>query len=632
MDKSFRLGRWIVRPQRGCIDSPDETIHITPKSMSVLVCLAKARGQVVSRNDILDTVWPGADVTDDVLTHSVTELRRAFGDSPRNPGVIETIPKVGLRLMLDASWFDEPDGRSGVLKLRGRNPVLIGLLVAAVFFVGLFVWLRAGDRGVEPEGGVATAEKTIAVLPFVDLSPERDQEYLAAGLSEELTDGLSRVEGLLVFGPQLAFLFTGTEARQRDASPRYSAEYLLDGSVRKSGDRLRITARLVEARDGLQIWSHTFDRPYDDIFAVQDEIAGAVAVALRVELGVGHPGLRSGRTSNVAAFEHVIRGNHALDFTSEGMNKALAHYRSAVELDPDYAIGWLRLSAAYSVLATFGDRPQADRYSELADLALARARALAPDSWHVLGAAAAREMQEHDWIAARRFYDQARAVRPNAANRLLGDVVASNVDLDMLLKPGHMAEVVGLIEHVTRVRPLHHSYTSHLPNAYLSLGRLDEALAEIERAYARPRNRWVDSQTGVLIALSIGDEELIRTWLKRAMMHDLRRTEGSHSAMLKRLGDRERALGWLHETYGSGPDFDDIVIVWAAYYGDVELVLKCMRRSKDLWFFWGPLMADARATEEFKSIVRDVGLVDYWREYGWNEYCAPTEGDDFECR
>ncbi len=631
METGFRLGRWTVRPQRGRIDSRDKAIHISPKSMSVLECLARAKGEVVSRNDILDAVWPGADITDDVLTHSVMELRRAFGDSPKDPRVIETIPKVGLRLMLEVSELDELDDRLGRRRASGRNLALVGLL-AAVVIIGIFVWSSIGDQGVPPDVGDNAAESSIAVLPFVDLSAEQDQGYLASGLTDEITDRLSQLEGLLVFGPQLAFLFTSTEANQRDDLPQYSAEYLLDGSVRKSGERLRMSVRLVEARNGLQIWSHTFDRPYADLFAVQDEIAAAVAWALRIELGVGDPSWLAGRTSNVAAFEHVMRGNHALDFTPEGIDTALAHYRTAVELDPDYAIGWLRVATVYSILTTFGDRSQADRYHALSNQAMARAQALAPDSPLVLLSAAGRAQQEHNWIAARRLLDQAQAGYGSTADRVLGRIEVSNVDLDMLLKPGHVVELVHLIENVTRVRPLHHTYSSHLPNGYLSLGRLDDALVEIERAYARPRNRWVDSHTGVLIALSIGDEELIRLWLGRAMMHERHSTENSHAAMLERLGDRERALDWLHEAYTSGPNVDDIVIAWAAYYGDTELVLNCMRRSRDLWFFWGPLMADARATGEFKSIVRDIGLVEYWRAYGWNDYCEPLGPEDFECR
>jgi polyphosphate kinase 2 (PPK2 family) len=129
----------------------------------------------------------------------------------------------------------------------------------------------------------------------------------------------------------------------------------------------------------------------------------------------------------------------------------------------------------------------------------------------------------------------------------------------------------------------------------------------------------------------LDDPALIRVWSQRVLEHAEPKRREAIATMLELLGDRERALRWLRKAYETNPGDDDIVIVWASYYGDSELVVKVMRRSMDLWFFWLPLTAHARETEEFKNIVRDFGLVDYWREFGWNDYCSPVGEDDFEC-
>ena len=629
-DKDLKVGNWVVRPQRLCIERGHTSTHVKPKSMAVLQCLARAEGQVVSRNDILDEVWPGADVTDDVLTHCVTELRKAFGDSPQDHRVIETIPKKGLRLMLEVTWVGESVRKSSETGARWSGvsaEFRIGPLLAVVIIAGLLAWFFfVRDGGVQT--GTAEVEKLIAVLPFVDMSPAKDQQYLADGVAEEISGRLSRIEGLLVFGPRRAFLLTGAESDQRTDPQQYSAEYLLNGSVRKFEGRLRITITLDEARNGLQVWSHTFDRPYADIFAVQDEIAAAVAKALSVELGVGHAESRIGSTSNLAAYEQVLRGDSYFDLMPSGLEKALSHYRNAIELDPDYALAWMRIAWYYGAIQYVTDPSEADEHQKLAEEAIARALELAPESEYVLLSAAEVHFMRQDWIEARHLYDRAKAILDRRANTVFAGASMMNTHVSMLLKLGYMSEQVRLLERVSQGRRLEGLFAHFLPQAYLSAGRTDDALAALERAFTESRAGPHVSYVGVSVALTLDDPALIRVWSQRVL------EDGGAEAiktMLDLLGDRERALAWLREAYETDPGHDDIVIVWGSYYGDDELALKAMRRSMDLWFFWMPLTARLRETEEFKSIVVDVGLVDYWREFGWNDYCKPAVGDDFEC-
>lgn len=634
MKTGFRLGHWTVWPQLDRIDGHGETIHITPKSMAVLECLARAQGEVVSRNEVLDAVWPGADVTDDVLTHSVTELRKAFGDSPQDPRVIETIPKKGLRLMLEVAWFDESDGESGDHGAR-RSRVSAALRIWSLLVIviaGLFAWFYfvVHDGGVP--NGVTDVDKSIAVLPFVDMSPDKDQQYLADGLAEELTYRLSRLDGLLVVGRSAYFPIGGTSQDPRSAISQLSVDFFLDGSIRRVASDVRITAQLIDADEGFHLWSHSFNRPFADIIEIQDEIATAVANALSVELGVGEPDARIGSTSNLSAYEQVMLGDSYMDWTAAGMDRAISHYRRAVELDPDYAIAWQRIANFYSwIRYVTGQSDRAEQY-ELAYRAISRAMELAPESPIVLATAADVQLRRHNWLGARRLYDRVAALTSPYSSLGPGIAGLSSPPIELIYRLGYASEEVRQYDTATQTDPDSLVPPMYVVRAYLSVGRIDDALADLQRGYTLEGDMSPLCDVGVVVALSIDDPDLIRLWLERAWKHQRPGAKGANQAMVERLFDRERALAWLHRTYEAGPELDYYVILWASYYGDDELALKAMRRSLDLWLFWIPLTAHLRKTEEFRDIVRDAGLVDYWREYGWNDFCRPLGQTDFECR
>ncbi len=633
METGFRLGPWTVWPQRDRIDGQGKTIRIKPKSMAVLECLAGAQGQVVSRNDILDAVWPGAAVTDDVLTQCVTELRKAFGESPQDPEVIETIPKKGLRLIVEVTWIDEPGeepvdagARRSVVSATFRAWPLLVVIVASVF-----AWLYLSGRDGEEHGVIADTDKSLAVLPFVDMSPDKDQQYLADGLAEQLTYRLSQLDGLLVVGRSGSYLIGGTSPSTRSALVQLPVDYFLDGSIRRAGDDLRITASLIDGEEGFHLWSYSFDRPFADIVEIQDEIATAVASALSVELDVGDADARVGGTSNLAAYEQVILGDSEKDWTPSGMDRAIAHYRRAVELDPDYAIAWQRIADFYSWVWLVMGQTDGSGESELAYQAILRAMELAPRSPEVLFTAAQVHLRRHNWIKAKQIYDRIEAARSPYRHLTPGIAFTSSIPVELAYRLGYLANEVRYYDRVsamyTRTGLPHH----YVARAYLSAERVDDALAELDRSYQEAGPESPVCDVGVLVALSIDDRELIRLWLERAWKNERPGAMGANEAMLERLFDRERALVWLRRTYEAGPELDYYIILWASYYGDDELALKAMRRSLDLWLFWVPLTAHLRGTEEFRSIVRDAGLVEYWKMYGWNDFCRPLGEAGFEC-
>ena len=414
MAGDFSVGEWIVRPERLRMRLAGKTVHVTPKSMAVLVCLADAKGHVVARNDILDKVWPGAAVTDDVLTQCIVELRKAFDDSAHDPRYIETIPRKGLRLVAPVS--DIVDEASQATKsLTRRRVALVAMAVAATAFIAAWI-LFEGRQGGPPEP--TPQVKTVAVLPFADMSPAGDQGHIADGISDAIVIRLGSIQNLLVVARTSSYFYRARLDDIETIARGLGVRYFLKGSTRRSGDNIRVTAQLVDTESGYQLWGDTYDRPFEDIFAVQDEIAEAVATALSLTLNVG--ALRNAGTRNVEAFEEYWLGIEAYYgkgsdpwVDKDGHLRSLAHFLRATRLDPDWGNAWAYLALTYhwGRVHSVDDQP----WTELAFEALKRANALAPNQPLVANVYAEIHTFAGNWREAEQGVqrlDMLRKVRP----------------------------------------------------------------------------------------------------------------------------------------------------------------------------------------------------------------------------
>jgi transcriptional activator of cad operon len=277
--------------------------------MRLLVCLATRRGDVVSIDELIDTVWEGVAVSPDSVYQAVTSLRRQLGDDPRQPTYIATMPRLGYRMVAAVSaWEDRPatdeKPAEGSIPVRidggvagpGRGPAPRSLLsqglawaTGVVLCVCLAVaWMvrgrAASDMHASTPAVTAEPQRSVAVLPFLDLTEGMKEEEFADGMTEELIDRLSKVQGLKVPAPTAVFFYKGKQLPIADMAHSLGVAYVLDGSVRKSGGRVRVAARLVRAGNGYVMWTETYDRPFGDILMVQDDIAGEVTKALKVSI------------------------------------------------------------------------------------------------------------------------------------------------------------------------------------------------------------------------------------------------------------------------------------------------------------------------------------------------------------
>jgi transcriptional activator of cad operon len=295
----LRIGAWCVSPASGQISRDGETVRVDARTMRLLLCLAEHPGEVVSIDDLLSQAWSGVIVTQDSVYQAVASLRRTLGDDPKQPTYIATVPRMGYRMVAAVGpWTDQPAGPSpsgqqamaiatDARGFGGRRGVLIGagiavslgLVIAAFLFFGTV----ASRRDAASAALASRAQKSVAVMPFLDLTEGMKEEYFADGMTEELIDKLSKVAELRVPAATTSFYFKGKQSTIAEIAKTLGAAYVLDGSVRKSGTALRVAARLIRA-DGYVVWSDTYDRPLGDILEIQDDIAAEVTKSLRASI------------------------------------------------------------------------------------------------------------------------------------------------------------------------------------------------------------------------------------------------------------------------------------------------------------------------------------------------------------
>src|SRR5688572_17453809 len=475
-----RIGEWLAHPALNELRRGSETVRIEPKVMDVLMVLAKRAGTVVSREEFLATVWPGMVVGDEALSQSVAKLRRALGDDPRAPTYIETIAKRGYRL--NAAVADgATDERAGK-----RRPARWAIPAAGVLLVVgavAFLWAPRGGVPVVPEQAEERGATWVAVtvLPFETMGAE---PYLARGISDTLATELGRAASLRIIAA----------SDPKEAARR--ARYVVSGSVQQDGGTIRVNARLVDTRTNEQLWSERFERPFGDLFSMQDEIIRKLTEALPARvtqaerLRVAKPYTRS-----LEAYDHFLRAQALFLVRGARENEeARALYRRAVEIDPGFARAYAGLAMTHALEPRVGGAADPERSLDRA-LALARSAQLIDP-----------EIAEVHWAlgfvhAQARRYDQAidslkRAIELNPsfadAYALLGGIHTY---------VGEPARTIPLLRTAMRLNPDGgYLYFLILGRAYLFENDVEQALINLREASAR---NPADIETRIYLAAAL---------------------------------------------------------------------------------------------------------------------------------
>ena len=325
-----------VRPAELCVEFDDHRHELQPRVMQVLVALAKARPAVVSRDKLVELCWEGRIVGDDSINRCILALRHLAQQPAAPPFSIETVPRVGYRLV------EQPDGDAAAPPRPGGRPrslIIAAVLALLIAAAGLLYWQQ---RGAESEPA------SIAVLPFRNLSTS--DPYFAEGISEEILGQLAREPHFRVAGSISSSQFA-PDADVREVARRLDVDYVLEGSVRRQADRVRVDAGLIRASDGIRLWSETYDGKLDDIFAIQQRIGGGIASALRRKL-IRTPALSGPLVTNGEAYNLYLTARALIRTNNRRMGPtAVALLRDAIRLDPGYAPAWASLAGATTLQA-----------------------------------------------------------------------------------------------------------------------------------------------------------------------------------------------------------------------------------------------------------------------------------------
>jgi TolB-like protein/DNA-binding winged helix-turn-helix (wHTH) protein len=650
-----------LRLSRGGREQPLE-----PKAFAVLALLAGTPGRVFTRDEILDAVWGHRHVTQSVLNRIMSLLRQTLGEDAQHPRLLHTVYGIGYRFDLPASTAstaatDGPalaDASAATVvpappRRRATLPVAVvgvGLLAVAAIAWPLVdkAWLRPPSAVVAP---MAASMPSLAVLPFADLSRARDQEYLADGLAEDILNQLAQSQALRVVGRTSSFSFKGRNEDLRSIGRKLGVDHLLEGSVRRDGGQLRVTAQLIRADDGTHLWSKTYARELRDVFAVQEEIAGDVAQALSVKLDVARFNREQGGTTVVDAYDRLLRWRSIvmrgqLDFEHDRERLQLA--REMVALDPQCVLCRDLLARSLdSVARELGEAGGGPLRAEAQQVRAEIAR-VAPDSWVGRLIRADALWRGGDRAGAIELARQVVDSGPLTKERVWDYTF-------MIYAMGHLEEATALVERVRAVEPMALYLSRDLQYDYTATRRFEDAEAEYRRARVLEGSQLSPDYLAFFRQLA-GRRPGAPEDLRELHARLLRQGREFDTPFFEELGtvldDREAMLALVRraladDAYGGGAGAAYVWTSVADALGDADLAVAAMRRDLAGWegfgqgrlgpapyvALWNAPYSNVRTHPEFKKLLAETGVVAYWRQTGrWGDGCGPVGDEDFQCR
>jgi TolB-like protein/DNA-binding winged helix-turn-helix (wHTH) protein/tetratricopeptide (TPR) repeat protein len=360
-DGAVQIGEWIVNPSRDTISKGTETQKLEPRTMRLLMCLANSAGEVVSVDRLLTEVWTGVVVGSASVYQAVSQLRRLLGDVDPNPTYIVNVPRKGYRLIAPVRRIEAASGSKEIAAVaqtpvveapsvipppparERKTPFIITTVVLiALLATGALLWKKSTG------GRPSVTANSIVVLPFIDMTVEKADQSFCDGLTEELSNWLAQIPTLHVVARTSAFAFRGQGEDVRKIGKALDTNHILEGSMRRSGDHMRVTVQLVDARSGYHLWSENFDRPIADAIKMQDDISRSVANTLQVRLtSDSERQLLARRSSDPEAYQLYLLGRHySQQGTPESTERAVDLYSQVVSKDPKFAFGYTQLAYA----------------------------------------------------------------------------------------------------------------------------------------------------------------------------------------------------------------------------------------------------------------------------------------------
>jgi TolB-like protein/DNA-binding winged helix-turn-helix (wHTH) protein len=441
MARNYRFDDFEIDLQGFRLFKAGKPVAVEPKALNVLVFLVQNPGRMVSRRELIDAVWSGAFVSDHVLNRAIGQLRKLLADDAKEPRYIETVPTLGYRFIAnveaespgipasphptDQEIFNPVSSLGSPRNLPlatqvpppARRKFHWVLVAVASAFVLVACAAAAWILGYLPHRFGRASIRSLAVLPLENLSGDASQDYLADGMTGELITSLGQIGELRVISQTTAMQYKNVHKPLRQIARELNVDAVIDGSVQRAGDRLRVVAQLVDAEDDKQLWAQTYDGNLSDVLGLENQVSSAVADQIRVKLtSAEQTQLANSQTVNPQAYEAFQKGQFYFEVNSTpAAQTSLNYFQRAVALDPNFARAWVGIGRSYNFL---GDG--AVTYSQAmagADAAVAKALQLQPNLDEAYAERAWTELYYHwDFPGTERDFHHALALNPNSSD------------------------------------------------------------------------------------------------------------------------------------------------------------------------------------------------------------------------
>ena len=471
---NFKVGEFRVQPQLGVIAKNGSEIHLEPKVMEVLVCLAGHAGEVVPKEQLLQTVWTDTFVSDQVLKVTVSELRKALGDDAKEPRFIQTIPKQGYRLIAQVSSAEEkPAPQITPLKPTSRKKVIYAGATLFLLLLGAAAIWKLSHR-VDRSSTTPLPEriKSIAVLPLRDLSGNAAEDYFADGMTEAITSDLARAQTVKVISPTSARRYKNAQRTMPEIARELGVDAVIEGSVLRAANQVRLIVQLIDGATGEQLWNEKYERDLGDVLALQNDLASDVARRISLEL---HPKTKSPRAIKPEAYEAYLKGRFFWNQgDKESLLKSVAYFQQAIAQEPRYAEAYTGLADADNSFGLSSGTAPGEFFAKAKDAALHALEIDAELSEAHAALAFSLMYGEWNWTAAEQSFQRAIKLDP-------GRAVNYHWAASLYSVLGRHEAAVQAAEQARALDPVSPNVNSDLGWYYYYARRFDEAIRQAQK-------------------------------------------------------------------------------------------------------------------------------------------------------
>jgi len=540
-------------------------------------------------------------------------------------------PIRAYRVLMEPEAAKKVIGEKKPTSRTSNRIAMTAIIILVIIAAGSIIWNILSRKTGKMVTITEQTPKSIAVLPFVNLSSDPEQVYFVDGLSEEILNSLAQIPNLNVTGRTSSFSFKGSNKKVQEIANELGVENILEGSVRKAGNALRITAQLLRGADGFHLWSKTYDRELKDIFEVQEDIATSVADELRVTFGIDRSYRQFGGTDNMEAYELYLVALGRFRSGELTLGHTLEILEAALELDPKFSDAWKLKMETHIEISSEAPAKYSDTNLDAALIAAQKVIELGPNLPAGYFALGNYETVRGNWIDAELNYRKALQLQPEIIQQA---GIGFNMAV-MYMAIGHYKKSSELIEELIRNDPLDRPFRRLYIVSLSLLGNIQGLENEVGRGKLLFGDEWETFIGWAIVYHRLGTGDPV----------SLAKTEDYSyifNAVKEHLDSPKEGLSLLHQLYSDEDNLSEVnitdIALFAAYFGDPDFAIDAMERgvkihARGLFKIWYPVMKKVRQLPRFKEFVREIGLVEYWNEFGWPDtnICRPVGDDDFVC-